>query len=231
MGKHPEKILCVRRGVLEALLGGALPGGFIPPRILSLTALLSRCELCVRDDVEHDPSIKQIIPYTVFTYGPYAESKDEPRVEEQVFTYLRGDGSDESRLHAKRSLGAGGHIEETDFETHALLDEMAPYELVNAYHAAWERELREEIDARCTSHPKAEFCNLAGYVNDDGDEVGSVHFGVVHRRALLEPEVNARECRALVDPVLVSPAALRLAKPEFESWSRIVIDAFWPAPV
>ncbi len=48
------------------------------------------------------PEYKQIISYVVL------------RFEGQVFTYFRGLSSHEARLIGRRSVGLGGHIEETD---------------------------------------------------------------------------------------------------------------------
>src|SRR5690554_1030040 len=50
-----------------------------------------------RAAAEEDPTHKQIIPYCVFRHG------------DRVLHYTRGKAGGESRLHAKRSVGVGGH--------------------------------------------------------------------------------------------------------------------------
>ena len=48
-----------------------------------------------RDQMENDPSFKQLIPYCLFRYG------------DQLFHYKRGKLQGEGRLHSKRSIGVG----------------------------------------------------------------------------------------------------------------------------
>ena len=60
-----------------------------------------------RDDVEEDPSYKQIIPYAVVSYVPPAGS-------ERWFLMKRKKGGGEKRLHDLYSLGVGGHINPVD---------------------------------------------------------------------------------------------------------------------
>src|SRR5437763_13123 len=68
------------------------------PRLLDPQYLSFRS----RQDVETDPSFKQIIPYVVLRHGDH------------VFHYLRGQGAGEKRLRALRSIGVGGHINPSD---------------------------------------------------------------------------------------------------------------------
>src|ERR1700685_173360 len=58
-----------------------------------------------RDEVETDPSYKQLIPYCIFGCGS------------GVFHYRRGKTQGEARLRSLRSIGIGGHISSTDAET------------------------------------------------------------------------------------------------------------------
>ncbi|MCA9060962.1 MAG: phosphoesterase, partial [Planctomycetaceae bacterium] len=55
-----------------------------------------------RNQMEQDPSYKQLIPYCVF------------RCNGEVFYYQRGTEQGEARLHAKRSVGVGGHVSTLD---------------------------------------------------------------------------------------------------------------------
>ena len=56
-----------------------------------------------RPDMEEDPSFKQLIPYVIFRH-----TDDDGTV--RILHYARGSGGGESRLHAKLSIGIGGHI-------------------------------------------------------------------------------------------------------------------------
>src|SRR5687768_5488416 len=74
-----------------------------------LPALLEGDDLSYRPrgEMEQDSSFKQLIPYVLFRYA------DSEGVE-HLFQYTRGGGQGEARLHAKRSVGIGGHISAED---------------------------------------------------------------------------------------------------------------------
>jgi len=59
-----------------------------------------------RSQMETDPSFKQLIPYVLLEWNDNGVIK--------LFTYTRGGGGGESRLHALRSVGIGGHISRED---------------------------------------------------------------------------------------------------------------------
>src|SRR5688572_7991316 len=60
-----------------------------------------------RSEMEADPSFKQLIPYVIFRHRDASGAVS-------LFQYTRGKGQGESRLHAKRSIGIGGHISTDD---------------------------------------------------------------------------------------------------------------------
>ena len=60
-----------------------------------------------RQEVEHDPGFKQLIPYVIFRHRDAAGTVS-------LFQYTRGKGQAEARLHSKRSIGVGGHISAED---------------------------------------------------------------------------------------------------------------------
>ncbi len=156
-----------------------------------------------RSQVEDDPSFKQIIPYVVF------------RCVDDVFCYTRGKSQGESRLHRLRSLGVGGHVSEEDALGGKTLD---------AYEAAMRREIEEEVEIRSPGRIRR-----VGLINDDETPVGRVHLGVVHLYDLERPEVGSRE-EGLADARFLSLSSIRELESEFESWSRICIDAFLRTP-
>ncbi len=106
-----------------------------------------------RGDVENDPRFKQIIPY-IFIHNPDLD---------KYFAYRRAKEHAEERLAGNWSLGIGGHIERTE----AIA--------VDPVSAAAIRELNEEVDG--ITNPEL---IPWGWINYDGDQVGSVHFARVY---------------------------------------------------
>jgi predicted NUDIX family phosphoesterase len=155
-----------------------------------------------RAAMEQDPSFKQLIPYVVFRYRDAAN-------ETQVFQYTRGKGQGESRLHAKRSIGIGGHISSDDANQ------------ASAYDEGMRRELEEEV---CIDTPYRS--QLVGLINDDETEVGRVHLGVVHLLDVEHPAVQPRESEIIAaDFRPVSELLADLAR--FETWSQICLRALF----
>jgi len=192
-----DRILVAPAAVLERL--GRFQG-FEPDADRYLSALLAPgvARFLPRAEMEEDPSYKQIIAYVVFRCG------------DQVFRYTRGHQQGEARLHAKRSIGVGGHVDEADADGRATLD---------AYEMALRRELDEEV---ILGSPGT--LRRVGLINDDGTPVGRVHLGVVHVYELDRPEVTARE-DGLADAGFASLAELRAEADRLETWSQIALAA------
>ena len=152
-----------------------------------------------RDTVEDDPSYKQLIPYCVFRHTPGGQPP-------QYFSYVRSKGG-EVRLDAKRSVGVGGHISSDDGDVGQI-----------AYDTGMRRELDEEvaIDAGYSQQ-------LIGLLNDDSNEVGRVHLGLVHLFDLDRPQVSSREA-SIAEAGFAPLSELRLKFDQFETWSQIVLD-------
>ena len=149
-----------------------------------------------RGRAETDPTFKQLIPYLVLRCG------------DQLFHYTRGQSGAEARLRAKRSIGIGGHISAEEDAAQA-----------DPYRAGMLRELGEEIDIQ-TYFRERPF----GLINDDATPVGEVHLGVVHLLELDEPRVTPREAGIAGAGFAPRDQLLKHAK-EFESWSRLVMEA------
>ena len=159
-----------------------------------------------RGEMEQDPGFKQFIPYVLFRYTDSDGG-------EHLFQYTRGGGQGEKRLHAKRSVGVGGHISAEDAADGANHHDV--------YREGMLRELAEEvvIDA-----PYEERC--VGLLNDDETPVGQVHLGVVHICDVLRPAVRPREADIL--DAGFRPVGEILAEIEhFETWSQIVVKALF----
>jgi predicted NUDIX family phosphoesterase len=165
---------------LEGLLGAGL-GEFRP-----------------RAEVEDDPGFKQIIPYFIF------------RARRSVFCYTRGKSQGEARLHRLRSLGVGGHVDESDADGRPTLE---------AYEMALRREIDEEVEIRSPGQ-----IERIGLINDDATPVGQVHLGVVHLYSLERADLSPRE-DGLADSGFLPLDDLPRLRPEFESWSQFCIDA------
>lgn len=148
-----------------------------------------------REEVETDPSFKQLIPYVVLRWG------------DQVFHYTRGKRATESRLQALRSLGVGGHI---------CADDSSLFE--SPYRQAMLRELAEEVHLDTTYQERC-----LGLINDDSTPVGQVHLGIVHVFELAAPKVERRE-QVLTRAGFAPLAELREQRTEFETWSQFVMD-------
>lgn len=152
-----------------------------------------------RGPAETDLSQKQIIPYVVLS----ADGK--------VYSYARGKAGTEARLHAKRSVGIGGHINPCD----------AGETLAETVRRAALRELREEIGATIGSAIRSS--KPIGLVNDDSDPVGQVHVGICFLVELYEADIEPRE-DALRDGRWCTIEDLRADRAAYETWSQIVID-------
>ncbi|MDG1874287.1 MAG: phosphoesterase [Mariniblastus sp.] len=155
-----------------------------------------------RGEMEEDPGYKQLIPYCIFQY---TDANDEVH----VFQYTRGKGGGEARLRAKKSVGIGGHISTLDSNDDSPYDE------------GMRRELEEEIDIACQYDQE-----LVGLINDDQNDVGKVHLGIVHVFRVQEPNVTARE-------MVISDAGFRPVHElmsdldSYETWSQICLKALF----
>ena len=167
-----------------------------------------------REHAEHDPDLKQVIPYTLVVRAG------------MVLLLRRLARGGESRLHDKLSIGVGGHLNPQDAEQRS---EHAG-RTADVLQAGTRRELEEEL------HIESDVTiQRVGIINDDSNPVGAVHVGlvqVVHARG----DVRVRE-EEVLEGSFVAPAKLRRLQGDganFESWSAILIDRLdevVPAPV
>lgn len=148
-----------------------------------------------RNEVEEDPSYKQLIPYCIFMH------------EGAVFNYRRGKAGGEGRLHSKRSIGIGGHISSTD-RLHGD----------RRYQAAMQREISEEVILESGFTDRC-----VGLINDDETPVGRVHLGIVHIFDLESAKVLPRE-ESILETGFAQPAELLQSRDSFETWSQICLD-------
>ena len=192
-----EMILVVRRALFDQL--GAFQGlNFDIARYLP--AVLDRANnfFTPRPPAEADPGLKQLIPYVLLVH------------EGKVLHYVRGKKAGEQRLAAKGSIGIGGHINDHDEGLFAL-DRAA-------YDAGVQREVGEELrlGSAYTNHPVA-------LLNDDSNDVGRVHLGVVHIFQLETDDVQKGEAM-ITELQFLDRDQLAARRENMETWSQICFD-------
>jgi len=193
-----EQVLVVPRALFEEI------GSFEGIRTEGLDEAVSRLLdpsshfFMDRAAAEEDPSHKQLIPYCIFRCG------------DRILHYTRGKSGGESRLHAKLSVGVGGHVNPVDMDGGKTGSA--------AYHAAVTREIEEELNL-----PEEHGHRIIALLNDDSNPVGQVHLGIVHLVDLKSDAVSSRE-DALAD--LGFTPLSELNGPIFErleTWSRFCV--------
>jgi len=146
-----------------------------------------------RPAAEEDPGWKQVIPYVCILH------------EDEILVLQRLKTQGEKRLHGKRSIGVGGHVNPEPPGTDPLL--------IRGLH----RELDEEIGL----NPTVEECQLLGWINDDETAVGQVHLGLaVAVQVASKPEVVE------TDRMIGEWMPLNQLDPvdeNWESWSALLI--------
>jgi predicted NUDIX family phosphoesterase len=156
-----------------------------------------------RGEMESDPSFKQLIPYVILQHV-------DVRGEVRLFTYTRGSGQGERRLHAKRSIGIGGHISQEDAAGGG-----------DPYLTGMRRELDEEVRIE-TDYAE----HRIGLIYDPTTEVGRVHLGIVHRFELSRPDVQPNEAD-IAEPAFLSIAELKAERDSLETWSQLCLDSLY----
>ena len=176
----------------SALFPDTAPQGIHPVDFKELLALINqKKEFLPRGLMEVDTTFKQIIPYLIFTHN------------DQYFLMQRSATASETRLQNNYSLGIGGHVRQEDLAGATLFD--------------WaEREFNEEIAYNGTLE-----CEPIGILNDDSNEVGKVHLGLV---MLLHGDSSDIAIRSeLKSGTLVPLEECMLLYKDMESWSKIVL--------
>jgi predicted NUDIX family phosphoesterase len=196
-GKMDEKILCFSAALLDEL--GRFQGiSFEVEKYFPRIVTPPDCHYVQRGEAENDPSEKQVIPYALFLYR------------DSIFAYRRGKRGSESRLRELYSVGVGGHI-----------DWMKDVSLFKKDHEKYADAMLREI---------AEEVNLApGYtescvalINDDSNEVGKVHFGVVHLFKLTDSNISKKES-VITDAGLVPVERAVRDCDKYETWSQLCL--------
>lgn len=197
MSAHGE-IMVVDR---ETLLGKRPFQGFVPADAYDYESLILDHYRCVpRSEAEDRPALKQPIAYCAVVNRSLGK----------IFAYRRAEDEGdygEARLRGKWSLGIGGHIDRTDLAAE------------NPIRASMLRELGEEIGIEGELRP-----GIVGYINDDMDMVGKVHFGLLYRLDTGAAEIAPR-AREIAEAGMLTAGEWRdmLLRKDVvvEEWSRI----------
>jgi predicted NUDIX family phosphoesterase len=194
-----EKVLVIERKVVEqvGMFNGLM---FDVDRYLREIFCAGVPRFMNRSLAEKNPDYKQLIPYVIMSFdGKY-------------LSYVRGKRAGETRLVGHRSIGIGGHINPSD-----------DMPLFNAdfnetYLAAVHREVAEEVSV------ETRYSNqIVALLNDESNEVGSVHLGIVHYWALNGPSVDKRE-QMITQMAFMTLTELQKVKDTMETWSGICVD-------
>jgi len=151
-----------------------------------------------RNLLEEDPSYKQIIPYAVIC------------CDDEVYLFQRTKKQTEKRLHNLYSLGVGGHMNPFGDNTG-----------VNYIRHELRRELNEEVFV----HPD---CNIEsiipiGVINDDTNDVGKVHLGILYNIILSNKSIEINEKEKMTG-MWIKKSELKEYYSQMESWSKIYVD-------
>ena len=194
-----EQVLVVERGVVEEV--GIFHGlAFDVQRYIDKLFVPGVPRFMPRSAVETDPSFKQLIPYVIISF------------EGRFLNYVRGKRAGETRLVAKRSIGIGGHINPIDADDSPLF----AYHFDN-YLAAVQREVAEEVTVEA-GHTD----NIVALLNDDSNEVGQVHLGIVHHWKLDSDKVTRKE-QMITQMTFMTPEELNEVKESLETWSQLCL--------
>lgn len=190
--KDKDEYVLVFPAELLHMLGYFEGLSFEPTKYIS--AIEENASFRHRATVEDDPLYKQLIPYVIIIH------------EQSVLSYRRGTRSSEARLTGNRSIGIGGHVSARD-----------PNLFTPSYIKGMNRELREEIRIE-TPHT----ITLVALLNDDSNDVGKVHFGLIHLLILEEQKVSKNE-QAISDLKFIHKEHLLKSVEEYENWSQLCI--------
>jgi predicted NUDIX family phosphoesterase len=201
MSKFDERIIVVPRNILfdeeNNQFNGFLANDSTKGQEIFDT--LSQYEVKRRGDMEEDPNYKQLISYCLL------ENEND-----QLLVYERLSGGGEDRLHGQSSIGVGGHM--NDIVGADTINEVLR---TNA-----QRELEEEVGL---APEKSQNLQYIGFINDDTNEVGEVHLGVVFKIKVNTNDVEVQETDTLKIKWVEQGSIDNYD--DFETWSSLILEA------
>jgi predicted NUDIX family phosphoesterase len=197
-----EQILCFKREILRAYPAKTFYDQGLWRQILA------RLEPKARSVAEHDYDTKQLVVYVLINH------------EQTFLSYQRTPKTTETRLKALYSIGIGGHVN---------VDDQIQPTLFGSKEAAWRdfvlnavrREVSEEVQIEGAN---AQEPRLICFVNDDSNDVGKVHFGVVFVMKLDKPTVAIRGERGIGKLSFRTLPELISMRDTLETWSQLLVD-------
>ena len=197
-----EQILCFKSEILRAYPART----FYDEGLWS--QILAQLEPKARSLAEHDYDTKQLIVYVLINHG------------ETFLSYQRTPKTTETRLKALYSIGIGGHVN---------VDDRIQPSLFGSKESAWKdfvlqavrREVSEEVQIEGAN---AQEPRLVCFVNDDSNDVGRVHFGVVFVMKLAEPSVTIRGERGIGKLTFRTLRELISMRDSLETWSQLLVE-------
>lgn len=203
MSKFDEMITVVPRGILFNNETNQFDGfKSIDEKVTQeIYETIGNYEVKRRGDMEEDSSYKQLISYCILENQA-----------DEILVYERLSGGGEGRLHGLKSIGVGGHM--NDVKEASNIEEVIK---VNA-----DRELEEEVGL---NKEQLEDMSFIGLINDDQNEVGKVHIGLVFKVKVDKSEVEAIETDTLKIDWLSKEALL--TEGNYETWSSLIIDGLF----
>ena len=207
--KHTEKVFVVKRSDIFA--DGIWNGLKVDGLAKILKTISTNYKFLPRAQVEEDARWQQIIPYIVFENNG------------KIFLMKRKADHTDRRLANMYSIGVGGHINKSDVKESLRKNSgQAKSQRVKGGNEnrilQWaRREFEEEVDYQ--GKYKLE---LLGLVNDDSNDVGLVHLGLIIRLIGDSSQISVRDEHK--SGSLVSLEAVGKYEKQMETWSRIVYD-------
>ncbi len=164
--------------------------------------LLEASSFVDRREAEGSSTHKQLIPYCLIFDG-----------DGRLLSYRRTSKGKEARLHAKYSVGVGGHINPED----GVGGEALVYRAIC-------RELEEEVGLSVDP----DRLSFLGFVNDDDNPVGFVHFGLVVALEISRDERDRLQFETTFAEAIFLPLEELWEKREdYETWSSFVIEGLY----
>lgn len=199
MSKFDEQIIVVSREILFNNEKNAF-NGFLSKNQSQgeeIFDAFKNYEVKRRGDMEDNPSYKQLISYCLL------ENEND-----EILVYQRLSGGGEERLHGQSSVGVGGHMNNV-----VGADSINEVLRVNA-----QRELHEEVGL---TEDRSQNMEYIGFINDDTNEVGKVHIGVVFKIKVKSSDVEVKETDTLKINWISQDKINDLN--HFESWSALIL--------
>lgn len=193
-----ESILAVPTTEVWNILDYVPQGVIVCLDFTEVDRLLEKAVFNPRNVLEDDPRYKQIIPYAVICHC------------DDVYLFKRLKETTEKRLHNLYSLGVGGHMNKwgANADVHYIRHELA-------------RELHEEVLLK-------DGCSIIdlkplGYINDDTNDVGKVHLGILYEIELSSKDIEINE-KEKMEGQWIKKSELLSYRSGMESWSQIYCD-------